>query len=180
MQNLSAKAEPISKLLKKDQISQEEAFQNLKEDIANITRLNHYEANVKTILTTDACTRGFGGTTWQEDEPGRRGVAFSSRHLNGTEQKYAINELDLLAVKWAAEHFESYLLRRKITIETDRKALLAVLRKHRMHKQYSFRLTRWRNSTINTHPAHIWRSQTTLLEAQQKCRSRQQKTKKNE
>ncbi len=149
IEKLSAKTEPIRRLLKKDQkwnweADQQTAFDTLKNDNANITRLKNYDPNARTILTTDACTKGLGATLWQEDEHGRRAVEFASRFLNSTEQRYAINELELLGVKWATEHFKFYLLGRKFTVETDHKALVSVLAKHRMHKEYSVRLTRWR------------------------------------
>ncbi len=54
-----------------------------------------------------------------------------------------MNELELLAVKWATEHFKHYLLGRHFTVETDHKALIAVFNRHRAHKEYSSRLTRW-------------------------------------
>ncbi len=149
IENLSAKTKPIRRLLKKDQkwiweANQQTAVNIIKEDFANITRLKHYDPNAKTILTTHACAIGLGATLWQEDEHGRRAVAFASRFLNSTEQIYAINELELLGVNWATEHFKFYLLGRKFTVKIDHKALESVLGKHRMHKEYSVRLTRWR------------------------------------
>ncbi len=53
-----------------------------------------------------------------------------SRYLHQAEQNYATNELDLLAVKWATEHFKHYLLGRHFTVETDRKALVSVFNRH--------------------------------------------------
>ena len=140
IENLSAKTEPIRRLA----ADQQTAFDFLKEDNANITKLKHCDPNAKTISTKDACTKGLGATHWQEDEHGRLAVAFASRFLNSTEQRYAINELELLGVNWATEHFNFYLLGRKFTVETDHKALVSVLGKHRTHKEYSVRLTRWR------------------------------------
>ncbi len=54
-----------------------------------------------------------------------------------------MNELELLAVKWATEYFKHNLLGRQFTIETDHKALVSVCGKHRRFKDYSPRLTRW-------------------------------------
>ena len=40
----------------------------------------------------------------QKDENLKQ-VGFASRYLSDTEKKYAINELELLAVVWGLEHF---------------------------------------------------------------------------
>ncbi len=115
-----------------------------KNDIANITALKQYNPSAETILTTDASTKGLGATLWQVDEHGRRAVAFASSYLCRAEKNYAINELELLAVKWAIEHFKFYLLGRRFQVETDHKALVAVLGEKSSNREYSSRLTRWR------------------------------------
>ena len=115
IENLSAKTEPLRKLLKKDEkwswgAEQQTAFEKLKEHIANITMLKHYDPAAQTILTTDASTKALAATLWQIDESGRRAVASASRFLCRAEKRYAINELELLAPKWAVEHFKIYIL----------------------------------------------------------------------
>ena len=51
------------------------------------------------ILTTDASTRRLGATLWQKQKDGNlKPIGFASRFLSDTEKKYAINELELLAV----------------------------------------------------------------------------------
>ena len=149
IKNLSAKTEPLRKLLRKEEkltwgVEQQSAFENLKEDMANNTVMKHYDTEAQTVLTTDASTKGLGATLWQVDENGRRAVAFASRFLCKGEKRYAINELELLAVKWAVDHFKFYLLGRKFRVETDHKALVSVLGRQRINKEYSSRLTRWR------------------------------------
>ena len=47
-------------------------------------------------------------------------------------------------MKWAIEHFKFYLLGRKFQVETDHKALVAVLDRNNSQREYSSRLTRWR------------------------------------
>ncbi len=146
IEKLSAKTEPLRKLLIKDEKwiwgpEQQAAFEGLKRDIANITMLKHYDPEAQTVLTTDANTKGLGATLWQIDESGRRAVAFASRFLCNAEKRYAIIELELVAVKWAVEHFKFYLLGRKFRVETDHKALVSVFGRHRLNKEYSSRLT---------------------------------------
>ena len=69
-------------------------------------------------------------------------IAYASRFLNKAEEKYSINELELLGVVWALEHFKHYLLGHKFTVQTDHRALLSIL-KERSSKIHQSRLTRW-------------------------------------
>ena len=70
-------------------------------------------------------------------------MAFASRFLNNTEERYRINELELLGVVWAIEFFKYYLFEKNFTVLTDHRALLSVLKSHRSNKSYKSRLTRW-------------------------------------
>ena len=45
---------------------QQEAFDEIKSNIANINSLKHYDPEAETILTTDASTKGLGATLWQK------------------------------------------------------------------------------------------------------------------
>ena len=56
-----------------------------------------------------------------------RGPAFASRFLNNHEMKYSTNELELLSVVWASEHFRTYLYGTEFQIVTDHKALFSAL-----------------------------------------------------
>ncbi len=153
IETLSAKTEPIRLLLRKGikwnwGAEQEKAFAGLKKNIANITVLKHSDPTAETVLTTNACKKGLGATLWQIDEHGRRAVAFASRYLFRAEKNYAINELELLAVKWAIEYFKFYLRGRLFQVETDHTALVAVLGRNRSNREYSSRLIRWRMRLI--------------------------------
>ena len=63
--------------------------------------------------------------------------------LNNNEERYCINELELLGVVWAIEYFNYYLFGKIFTVLTDQRALLSVLKSHRSNKSYNSRLTRW-------------------------------------
>ena len=54
-----------------------------------------------------------------------------------------MNELELLAVVWAIEHFKNYLCGTKFQVVSDHKALATVLKRNKGNKTYSSRLTRW-------------------------------------
>ena len=78
--------------------------------ITAIPCLAHYNSDYPNIITTDASTKGLGATLWQEQPDGNlKSIDFASRFLSDTKKKYAINELELLAVVWGLEHFQLYV-----------------------------------------------------------------------
>ena len=119
-------------------------FNNLKECITKIPCLAHYNAQSENIITTDASTKGLGATLWQKQKSGElKPIGFASRYLSDTEKKYAINELELLAVVWGLEHFRLYIYGKPIELLTDHQALEPLIKRNRSNKTYSARLTRW-------------------------------------
>ena len=70
-------------------------------------------------------------------------VAFASQFLNSVEDRYSINELELLGVVCSVEHFKYYLYGKLFTVITDHRALLSIMRENRSNKSYNSRLTRW-------------------------------------
>ena len=73
----------------------------------------------------------------------RKPIAYASRFLSELESKYAIIELELLAVVWSIEHFKNYVYGVAFGIVSDQKALQSVLRPNKGNKTFSSRLTRW-------------------------------------
>ena len=67
------------------------------------------------------------------------------------EQRYSTNELELLAVVWALEHFKYYLYGSQFTLQTDHQALLSALKENRGNKTYQSRLTRWVDRLLPFH-----------------------------
>ena len=149
IENVSAQTDILRKLLKKQNEwnwTQEhtEAFNNLKKVITQLPCLAHYNANNENILTTDASTKGLGATLWQKQKDGNlKPIGFASRFSLDTEKKYAINELELLAVVWGLEHFRLYIYGKPIELLTDHQALEPLIKRNRSNKTYSARLTRW-------------------------------------
>jgi len=56
-----------------------------------------------------------------------RPIAFISRSLSDTEKGYAQIEKEALAVTWASERLQDYLIGLRYTIETDHKPLVPLL-----------------------------------------------------
>ena len=121
-----------------------EAFNAIKGAVANITKVNYYDANRQTRVKCDASHDGLGSTLEQQNDEGLWvPISFASRYLNVQEKKYSTNELELLAVVWAVDRYKHYLLGKTFTIATDHKALTTALDVNQSNKTYQSRLTRW-------------------------------------
>ena len=70
-------------------------------------------------------------------------IVFASRFLNSVEDRYSINELELLGVVWSIKLFMYNLYSKPFTVITDHRALLSIMRENRANKSYNSRLTRW-------------------------------------
>ena len=123
---------------------QDEDFNNIKKQLTEEPCLAHYAKDRDNIVTTDANKTGLGITLWQKQSDGKiKPIAFGSRYLNESEQKYSIGELELLAVVWGLEKFRFYLYGKKVFLYTDHQALEPLIKRNRCNRQYSARLTRW-------------------------------------
>ena len=67
------------------------------------------------------------------------------------EGKYSVNELELLRVVWAIEHFKYYLYGKHFTVITDHQALISALNASERSKTSQSRLTRWIDRLIPFH-----------------------------
>ena len=122
-------------------------FETIKNNIKNLTENNHYDIKRNTRVKTDASRSGLGAVLEQETCNGWETISYASRFLNKAEEKYSINELELLGVVWALEHFKHYLLGHHFIVQTDHRPLLSILKK-RTSKIHQSRLTRWYDRLI--------------------------------
>ena len=76
---------------------------------------------------------------------------YSSRFLNSLEEKCSVNELELLGVVWAVEHFKYYLYGKHFTVITDHQDLISALNANEQSKTSQSRLTRWIDRLIQFH-----------------------------
>ena len=65
--------------------------------------------------------------------------SFPIRHR----KKYAINELELLAVVCGLKHFRLYIYGKPFNLLTDHQAIEPPIKRNRSNKTYSARLTGW-------------------------------------
>ena len=121
----------------------EEAFKTILTAVQNITENRHFVNNRETIIVCDASRDGIGAALEQETPDGWATVAYAFRFLNTCENKYSVNEFELLAAVWAIDHFKYYLYGRRFTLITDHQALVSALNSNKSNKTYQSRLTRW-------------------------------------
>ena len=74
---------------------------------------------------------------------GLKTIAFASKFLNSTEERYSAIELELLGIIWSIDYFKYYLYGKNFTVITDHRALLLNLKEHRSNKIYNSRLFWW-------------------------------------
>ena len=84
-----------------------------------------------------------GAALEQNTSDGWKPIAFASQFLNSTEERYSVNELELLGIVWLTDYFKYYLYRKNFTVITDHRALLSILKEHSSNKSNNNLLSRW-------------------------------------
>ena len=108
-------------------LSQEQAFSQVKAELAKPTVLALYNPQAPTKVSSDASSYGLGAVLLQQVDSIWRPVAYASRSMSETERRYAQIEKEALAVTWACDKFAHYVLGRSFQIETDHKPLVPLL-----------------------------------------------------
>ena len=79
-------------------------------------------------IERDASHSGLGAALEQLTVDGWKPIAYTSRFLNSCEERYSVNELELLGVVWSFSYLRNYLYCKHITVITDHRALLSILK----------------------------------------------------
>lgn len=127
--HLADKTEPLRKLLRdgekfvwRDQ--QKAAFDSIKTAICESNFLGYFDKNDRSTLIADASPTGLGAVLLQHDNRGNsRIISFASKALTEVEQRYFQTEREALALVWAVDKFQLYLLGTRFTLVTDCKPL---------------------------------------------------------
>ena len=108
----------------------QEAFNRLKAACLQAPILSFPDFNKPFLLETDASGRGLGTVLSQKQVDGQyHPIAYASRVMNETEQRYHSNKQEFLALKWAVtEQFHEYLSpygknRNEFVVHTDNNPL---------------------------------------------------------
>ena len=126
-------AHPLHSLMQKDAVFHwspdcQTAFESLKHQLTTSPVLSYPNFHKPFRMETDASIQGLGAVLSQLQDSGHiHPVAYASRALSTTEKRYAITELETLAVVWAVSHFHAYLYGNDVIIYTDHSAVKAVL-----------------------------------------------------
>lgn len=117
------------------------AFKNLKELLISSEILIFPDFEKTFILTTDASNTAIGAVLSQGEIGKDRPITYISRSLNKTEENYATNEKELLAIVWALDNLRNYLYgAKKIKILTDHQPLTFAL----SQRNTNAKLKRWK------------------------------------
>ncbi|VDH93047.1 Hypothetical predicted protein [Mytilus galloprovincialis] len=130
MPNMSTVSAPLRTLLEKNTAwhwdeKQETSFQKLKEMATNAPLLQYYNPNKPLTLSVDASSKGLGAVLIQNQKP----VAYASRALTQTQQRYPQIEKETLAIVYGCNKFHEYVYGRRVQIETDHKPLQSIFLK---------------------------------------------------
>ena len=104
----------------------EEAFQKVKKLIRKEATLAYFDPNKESVIQVDASSRGLGAALLQDGRP----IAFASKSLTPTEQKYSNIEREMLAVVFGCKRFHTYVYAKGFTIESDHKPLEMIHKKN--------------------------------------------------
>lgn len=94
---------------------QEQAFSKIKDELSNKTVLALYDPKAPTKVSADASSYGPGAVLLQVTDDSTdhwKPIAYASRSMSQTEQRYAQGEKEALAVTWAYEQFSDFLIHR--------------------------------------------------------------------
>ena len=131
--SLADTTQPLRELLKANtqwvwEEPQKQSFLTVKKALCSSPVLAIYDPNRETILSADASSFGLGAVLQQKQEDGTlRPIAYISRAMTSTEQRYGQIEKEALALTWACERLADYLIGLQFNIETDHKPLVPLL-----------------------------------------------------
>lgn len=128
--NLTSKSAHLRELTKIEspwswEESHQREFDDLKGIICQRPALRIFDPKLPLVIQTDASKNGLGCVLMQNDQP----IAFGSRSLTSSEQKWAQIEKELLAIVFACEKFHHFIYGRSVVIQSDHKPLETLVKK---------------------------------------------------
>lgn len=149
VKNLAEKTQSIRELLRNDNQflwteKHQSDFHALKLELASRPVLAKFSTSRQTRISADSSQYGLGAVLEQLHENDIwRPVYYCSKSLSDSEKKYAQIEKEALAVTWACERLEQFILGSRFEIFTDHKPLTVILATKEINK-LSNRLQRFR------------------------------------
>lgn len=133
---------------------QRRAFEDIRKEISQSPVLALFDPSRPTTVSADASSFGLRAVLLQEQE--MRPVAYASRSMTPTEQRYTQIEKEALAIAWACDRFGDYLMGLKFHIETNHKPLVPLLSAKRLDElplwvqRFRMRLLRYQFTISHT------------------------------
>ena len=119
------------------------AVDGLRERLSRAPILAFYDPALPTKLETDASrTKGLGFVLWQKHGDTWKLIQVGSRFLSDTETRYAMIELELLAVVWAYQKCRLFLEGKDFELVIDHKPLVPILNSYSLDRVENSRLVR--------------------------------------
>ena len=103
----------------------DKAFNDLKSLLSNPDCVRYYDVKKPITLQVDASQGGVGAALIQDEGP----VAYASKAMNETQQRWAQIEKELFAVLFACKRFHQYVYRKPVAVESDHRPLEFIFRK---------------------------------------------------
>ncbi|EFP03733.1 hypothetical protein CRE_01522 [Caenorhabditis remanei] len=141
---------PLDRLMKQDvdwkwTNIEQNAFDRLKNSVADATMLSHFKEDWKIVIAADASQYGIGGVLSHINPEGQEvPIAHFARSLTETEKRYSQIEKEGLALVYTVKKCHKFVFGRKFSLQTDHKPLLAIFGDNKdlpVHSQN--RLVRW-------------------------------------
>lgn len=128
--NLSKNSAELRNLTRKDvdfdwSVKHESELKNLLKCVSSKPVLSVYDPKKPVIIQTDASKDGLCCVMTQDGHP----IAYASRSLSKTEQKWAQIEKELLAVVFSCQRFHQFLYGRVFVVESDHKPLEVLIKR---------------------------------------------------
>ena len=112
------------------------AFDNVKATIARDVVLAYPDYSKEFEIYTDASSKQLGAVITQGNKP----IAFFSRKLTETQQRYSVTEIELLAIVETLKEFKGMLWGQKLKVFTDHKNLIQDALRLTSDRVYRWRL----------------------------------------
>ena len=107
---------------------QQKSFDLIKAELSDVPVLCAFDMSCKHRVSADSSQYAVGAVLLQYNSRNEwQPVEYASRKLTEAERRYAMIEKEALAITWACEKFNYYLLGREFEVETDHKPLVSIL-----------------------------------------------------
>lgn len=121
-------------LIKKDRIfewtdNHNQEWKQLCDSLSKEPLLSIFDPQRKTKVSCDASRNGVGSALLQYHNNAWKPVAYASRALSETEQRYSQIEKETLALLYGCERFHHFIYGRNVIAETDHRPLITIARK---------------------------------------------------